>query len=172
MSRFDDCYKIIRKLEGGYANEVHDSGGPTMGGVTQETYDNWRESGGQSVQPVKFITEDEIREIYSDYWRDCKASYCLPPLDLLVADCAINSGPRRAIKLLQNCLGVGSDGIFGPQTHGALHEEIIAMGIKHVCEMYLQERQYWYMEIVRRNASQRKFIRGWLARLEHLREYV
>ena len=175
MSRFDDCYKIIRKLEGGYTGDNGidgDSGGPTMGGITQSSYDNWRESGGQSVQPVKFIAEDEIREIYSDYWRDCKASYLIPPLDLLVFDCAINSGPKRAIKLLQNCLGVTADGIFGSVSFNALHEEINCLGVEHLCELYLQERQWWYMEIVRRNASQRKFLNGWMNRLDHLRLYV
>ena len=172
MSRFHECYKIIRKLEGGYVNDPDDNGGATQSGITQETYDNWLEAGGESTRPVKNITEAEIEEIYSDYWRDCKASYCMPPLDLLIFDCAINSGARRAIKLLQRCLGVGEDGIFGPMTHGALHEEMAAMGIEHVCEMYLQERQWWYLEIVRRNASQRKFLDGWMNRLDHLRNYV
>lgn len=30
MSRFDDCYKIIRKLEGGYVNDPDDNGGATQ----------------------------------------------------------------------------------------------------------------------------------------------
>lgn len=172
MTRFDTCYQIVKQLEGGYVNDPDDNGGATNYGVTQEVYSGWLEAGGEYERDVKFITEHEAKEIYSDYWRDCKASYCLPPLDLLVFDCAINSGARRAIKLLQRCLGVGEDGIFGPMTHGALHEEMAAMGIEHVCEMYLQERQWWYLEIVRRNASQRKWLNGWMNRLEHLRAYV
>ena len=91
MSRFDECYPIVRKLEGGYADENDDSGGPTNFGVTQETYSNWLEAGGEHDRDVKFITEYEAREIYSDYWRDCKASYCFPPIDLLIFDASINS---------------------------------------------------------------------------------
>lgn len=172
MSRFDECYKIVRELEGGYADEKHDKGGPTNYGVTQETYNDWLEAGGESVRSVKEITESEVKDIYMEYWRDAKCSYIPKPVDLLVFSTAIHSGPKRSIKLLQNCLGVTPDGLFGPITHLSLNEEIAAMGVKHVCELYLQELQYWYLEIVRRDHKQRKFLNGWLNRLEHLKNHV
>lgn len=172
MSRFEYCYKIIKELEGGLANDPDDKGGKTNFGVTQYTYTSWLERHGMAHRDVEEITEYEVIEIYSDYWRDCKASYCFPNLDLLVFDCAINSGPSRAIKLLQRCLGIDVDGVFGRQTSSAVMEEMSVMGIDHVCDLYLKERDWWYSDIVRRDPTQRKFLHGWLNRLDKLREYV
>lgn len=172
MSRFDECYKIVRELEGGYADEKHDKGGPTNYGVTQETYNDWLEAGGESVRSVKEITECEVKDIYMEYWRDAKCSYIPNPVDLLVFDCAINSGAKRAIKLLQNCLGVDSDGLFGKQTNSALIEEVNCIGAENLADIYLKEREWWYLDIVRRDPKQRKFLNGWLNRLDHLKNHV
>jgi lysozyme family protein len=35
---------------------------------------------------------------------------------MMVFDMAVNSGPARAVRTLQGCLGVTSDGAFGPLT--------------------------------------------------------
>lgn len=172
MTRLETCIGIVLNLEGGLSNHKKDKGGLTNFGITQTTYTNWLARFGRSHQSVSEITYDEVKDIYSEYWKDAHCSYMFPPLDLLVFDCAINSGPGRAIKLLQNALGVGADGVVGKQTMAALHEEIAADGIEHMCDAYLDEREAWYLRIVERDPSQKVFLKGWRNRLEHLRELI
>lgn len=172
MTRFEKCLCIVLGNEGGLSDHEKDKGGLTNFGVTQTTYTNWLERYGRSNQSVRLITPDEVRDIYSDYWRDAHCSYMMPPLDVLMFDCAVNSGATRAVKLLQSALGVGVDGVIGRETMNALHEEIAANGIEDMCDAYLDEREAWYLRIVKNDPTQKVFLNGWLNRLEHLREVI
>jgi lysozyme family protein len=103
-----------------YSDDVGDSGGPTMCGITHVEYDLWRKSHGLPVQDVRKMTHDEGFAIYKNsYW----LPYCpnLPiGLDLQFFDSAVNMGSGRAVKLLQASLGVGVDGDWGPKTTAAV----------------------------------------------------
>ena len=171
-TRFQYSLKVILGHEGGYVNHKDDRGGATNYGVTQKVYDDFCKLTGRNQKNVSEISQDEVEAIYGGYWKDAHCSYIPEPLDLLVFDCAVNSGPTRAIKLLQKALGVGEDGVFGRNTTDALHEEVIAGDIQHLCIEYLELREDFYRGIVERNPSQEVFLKGWLNRLSHLTELV
>ena len=170
MSRFDYCLKVVLNHEGGVSNDKHDHGGLTNYGVTQKVYDDFCKVTGREQKPVTEIAMNEVEAIYGGYWKDASCSYMPDPLDLLVFDCAVNSGAGRAIKMLQDVLGVDADGICGKQTLAALHDDIVAIGLHEICTMYLDNREAFYVSIVQKNPTQKKFLQGWLNRADHLRE--
>ncbi|MGV8838982.1 MAG: glycoside hydrolase family 108 protein [Bauldia sp.] len=70
---------------------------------------------------IRGLTLAEAAEIYRrDYWTKIRGDLLAGGIDVVMLDTAINSGPGKAIKLLQASLGVTVDGGFGPETFGAM----------------------------------------------------
>lgn len=163
---FYDALKLTLGFEGGRSNEKADRGGLTMYGVTQGTYDRWRRARGQPLRSVTQIEDLEVEMIYRrQYW---EAAHCdeLPSvLALCVFDAAVNHGPARAIRLLQQALHTPDDGVFGPQTSDALN----GADEQDVVASYLNLRQDFYDDIVEHDPTQAKFAHGWANRILALR---
>jgi lysozyme family protein len=105
-----------------------------MRGVIQRVYDGYRERKGQARQTVRLITEDELRDIYrGNYWRLVSADQLPAGLDLAVFDFGVNSGPARAVRYLQACLGVVQDGHMGPATVQAANRADAAEMVAALC---------------------------------------
>ena len=171
-ARFHYCLKIVLGNEGGLVDDKADRGGRTNFGITQKTLDDFCRATGRTLKPVDQLTDEDVELIYAGYWKDCRADYLPEGLDLCVFDCAVNSGAGRAIKLLQRALGVDEDGVYGKQTSDALREELRIGSIAEVCEQYLKLRADFYGSIVANDIRQKRFINGWLNRLDHLRKYL
>lgn len=174
MNRFDYCLAFVLAREGGYSDgkgkNKNDRGGPTNRGVTQKRYDEFRKDAGLAPRSVQHITTDEIYAFYRlRYWNKVKAGVLPAPLDLYVFDAAVNHGPGRAAKLLQQALGVNADGAIGPVTIGALQEEVAAGQLPELCRNFLAIRLEFYDQIVENDPTQLDFIDGWQNRIEHLR---
>lgn len=169
MSRFDTCLAAVLGIEGGASNHPNDRGGLTMAGVTQATYDAYRRRKGLPPRPVTQSTTVERADIYrSQYWTPVRGDTLPPPLDLVVFDMAVNSGPDRAIKTLQTALGVTVDGVFGAKTLQAVQEDAAAGRVDSLVRQVLAAREEFYRGIVARDASQKVFLAGWLNRLDTL----
>lgn len=103
-----------------FSNDAHDPGGATMCGVIQREYDLWRKGHSQPTQPVIKISQDEGYAIYRiSYWQP-NCALLGPGLDLSYFDTCVNMGTTEATKVLQVALGVGNDGVWGPQTAAAV----------------------------------------------------
>jgi lysozyme family protein len=92
------------------------------------------------------------------------------PLDVQLFDAAINHGAGRAKKMLQRVLGVDEDGVIGKGTMRALHEEVIASSAEVIAQAYLDERARFFRRIVEKDVSQTAFLKGWMRRVDHMRE--
>lgn len=118
--RFARCVAVTLAHEGGFVNHLADPGGATNRGITIATLSGWR-GRKVSVDEVRQLTELEAREIYRAlYWNAVQGDALPAGVDLAVFDIAVNSGPGRAAKLLQQILGVTVDGAIGPQTLAAV----------------------------------------------------
>ena len=103
-----------------FSDDPHDPGGATMCGITQGEYDAYRNALGEPEQDVELITRSEGQAIYlANYWRPHGPQLPIG-LDLSFFDSSVNMGPGQATEILQFALDIGVDGIWGPQTAGAV----------------------------------------------------
>jgi lysozyme family protein len=173
MSRFDECLRFVLKAEGGFVDHPSDPGGATNKGVTQEVYDNYRERTNQNRNSVRFISDEEVANIYRDsYWKQIKGDSLPRGIDLVTFDAAVNHGVRQAIKFLQRALGVDDDGLIGPMTIGAaINDEKSNMTLR-VIDDILNQREDFYDRLVDRRPQSKAFLKGWKNRLKHVRKEV
>ena len=111
---------LIIGSEGLYSNHPDDPGGPTMRGVTLATLAAWRNY-PVTVEELKALGIPETRQIFQKQYSDKIDFDALPTgLDHAMLDAAVNSGPSRAVKLLQVLVGTEPDGVIGARTLAAL----------------------------------------------------
>lgn len=143
---FDRALALTLRFEGGYVDDPDDPGGATNRGITQRVYDRWRTLHGLPAQPVKLCSTYEVRAVYWDfYWHALGCDRLTPELGLCVFDTAVHSGAKRAQQFLDFT------------TRPAL---------------YLDQREAFLRELVRRRPRSRKYLAGWLRRLALLRGAV
>jgi hypothetical protein len=71
-SDFDKIVAWILSWEGKRANDKNDAGGVTNMGVTQDTYDRWRDSRKQPRGHVYNMSETEAKDVYYNmFWIGC-----------------------------------------------------------------------------------------------------
>jgi lysozyme family protein len=103
LAGFDRAYTFVRKWEGGNTDHPNDVGGRTgKGGILQPEYDKFREGKGLQKQDVFQISEEEIKEIYQDYWNQFECSKYANPLSIVCLDSYINFNPETAKSFFDN----------------------------------------------------------------------
>lgn len=156
---FDRCLALLFGDEGGYANDRRDNGGPTNFGITQGTLDSWRVGQGRASEPVRNITRTEAADIYrARYWDTVKGDQLPAGLDYVVFDGAVNSGPGRSVKWLQQALMQTMDGAIGPVTLAAASKADVSKtiaDIKTIRMAFLRSHDDWDA-----------FGRGWTNRVD------
>ena len=110
-ANFDACMAEVFKYEGGYVNDQHDPGGETNLGISKRSYPK---------ENIRGMTRARAAQIYRrDFWDKLRCDELPAGLDLVAFDAAVNSGPARGAKWLQQALGVAVDGKVGLATIGA-----------------------------------------------------
>lgn len=123
--------------DGGFneRDAASDPGGATKYGISIRAHrDDIGDRDGDGdidADDVRLLTIDDARNLFErDYWLPCRCPAMPPALAVLVADCAYNSGARRAVTLLQqSCNAIrtqggkayfspplAEDGVVGPAT--------------------------------------------------------
>lgn len=147
---FERALAFTLRWEGGKVDDPHDRGGRTNRGVTQRTYDGYREDLGLPRRDVWELEEEEAKAVYSRlYWWPAKAAPW--PLSLVVFDCAVLFGPGRASGWLQAASWLSAS------------PEAQAWAI--LC--FRRER---HRETIAKDKSQGRFWAGWSNRLNALAE--
>ncbi|WP_395666395.1 glycosyl hydrolase 108 family protein [Methylocella sp.] len=123
FSNFQRCVDIVLAREGGFVDHPDDRGGATNFGITIGTLSKWmqdRVGRPADVEDVKSLTRETACEIYrTRYWNVCRCDDLPPGVDLVVFDMAVNMGPGRAAKILQQVVGAEADGSIGDATLAA-----------------------------------------------------
>ncbi len=143
----------VIKNEGGYVNIKEDRGGETKYGITSKWYPN---------EDIKNLTRERANAIYyRDYWNYGKINTLPDDIVDIVFDNAVNQGQQTAIEHLQRALNINDDGIIGRETLNKLKESNHT-GVKENLKNSIRKR---INEIVSKNKDQKKFKKGWLARV-------
>lgn len=135
-TNFEDALTALLKHEGGYVNHPADPGGMTNLGVTKRVWEEWK---GHAVDEAEMraLTPEKVGPLYkAKYWDMVHGDQLPSGVDLCVFDCAVNSGVKRASKLLQRAVGVDDDGVIGRATLAAV-EDISA---EEVIDRFCAER--------------------------------
>ena len=163
--RFERCLTEVLRHEGGYVDHPSDPGGATNMGITRKTLARWRKVSPWTDLPkaaVVALKRDEAALIYrASYWNACEADAMPAGVDLALFDFAVNSGPDRAVRVLQAALGVAADGAVGPVTVGAVSAANPAKLINAICDRRLG--------FLGRLSSFATFGRGWTRRVAEIR---
>lgn len=113
---FKDALALVLKHEGGYVNHPKDPGGETNYGVTKTTAAKFGYTGDMKDIPLSVVEQIYLK----GYWQAINGEALPDALRHHVFDAAVNSGPVRAIKWLQQALGTKDDGVFGNDTYSRL----------------------------------------------------
>ena len=173
----DKLIDAILVQEGGYSDDAHDAGGPTMWGITHWDLAAWRGVKDVSAQETRNLSQAEARLIYRKKYFEQPHIDLLPPaIQGEVMDLGVNAGPTVGIKEMQEVLneagfGVDTDGVIGPQTARQAWAAWRAMG-GYLVNAIVERREQFYQGIVDRNGTQAKFLRGWMSRAETFRDHT
>ena len=156
-SNFEAALAHVLKSEGGYVNNPADPGGMTNLGCTKAV---WEEFVGHPVSEadMRGLTPADVAPLYKrKYWDKVSGDLLPSGLDYAVFDAAINSGPGRAAKWLQEVAGVAADGAIGPAT-------LTAVNAKPVQDMIAQynDKRLQFLESLPTWAT---FGKGWGTRV-------
>lgn len=114
---------------------------------------------------------EEARALYwEDYWKAARCDLLPAPLNVVVFDVAVNSGPGFALRMLQEVLGVSVTGRWDRRTQAAL-EALQPSDLRDVTERLLNLGERFYRQRVLTDPTQLRYWRGWLGRVARLREY-
>jgi len=154
---FDDALKAVLHHEGGYVHHPRDPGGMTNLGVTKKVWEEWV---GHPVdeKAIRALTPEMVGPLYKKkYWDAVRGDDLPDGVDYIVFDTAINSGPGRAIKFLQGCVGADMDGALGPKTMAAVR----AADPKQLVEDYAKRRLSFLQDL----PTWGTFGKGWSRRV-------
>ena len=168
----------ILRREGGFVNHPADRGGATKYGITQKTLSDY--IGRDALRSeVEGLSEEVARDIYErNYYVGIRIDRLPEMIQPFIFDCAVNHGPRRAIKFVQSvCNQAGYtpplsvDGAMGPNTRKGAEWAAMEMGDVFL-EALLEERRNFYRLIVERRPSQKVFLAGWMNRVDDFEKEV
>jgi len=159
-ANFEKALAVVLHHEGGWADHKDDPGGATMRGITLKTFSDWLKRPATKDE-LRNISDADLQDIYRKLYWDRIAGDRLPSgVDLVVFDMAVNAGPGRAIKLLQEVVGSTPDGAIGPQTLAAVAKQ----NPLSIIRQYSDARREYYKGL----AIYVTFGRGWLRRTDEV----
>lgn len=194
--RFARAFDELLGIEGGYVDDPADRGGATKYGISlrflvaegriDRDSDGFADydldmDGDLDGADIRLLGVDDARALYLRcFWERLEADSFEAPIGEMLFDQAVNGGLKAARKLLQRAINecrarandplIEVDGAIGGETRLALIGvlEQPGLGMKALVEAYREAVRDRYRAIVRSNPSQKRFLRGWLARAERL----
>ncbi|WP_353474775.1 glycoside hydrolase family 108 protein [Salipiger sp. H15] len=131
---FETCQPWLLTHEGGFVNHPKDPGGATNQGITQRTYDAWRKVVGLPSRDVRLLEAGERDAIYREqYWEKVWGDKLPAGVDYALYDFAVNSGPARAVRFVQELVGTQVDGVMGVRTLAAIMDRDPAQLVVALC---------------------------------------
>ena len=169
MAKVEILAPYIKKWEGGFVNDPADRGGATNKGVTIATFEAYCKAKSlprPSVERLKRMTDAEwidiLKTMFWDRWQADKIKS--QKLANILVDWVWGSGVY-GIKIPQRILGVKQDGIVGDETLKALN----AQDPDKLFQAIYDARKKYLNDITISRPINKRFLKGWLNRLEDIR---
>lgn len=156
----DELLEGIIQREGGdtITNDPSDRGGRTRYGVSERAHPELWKKGPPTLEQAKAL----YNRLYVAPFAPLVHVGIDERVRVALIDEAVHSGPKIAIKNLQQVLGIPADGVIGPQTIGAV---IKANGDgQWLLTRLVQNRAKRLARIVEQDYTQARFITGWIVR--------
>ena len=157
---------FILKWEGGFSNHPLDKGGATNKGITIATF---RQFFGKNatVEQLKNMTDTQWENIFRNgYWNPFKGDAIMnQSIADICVDWAWASGTKTAIMRVQRIVGVKADGIVGNATLSAIN----SAEQKLLFDKIKSARISFVEAIVRKNPTQKVFLKGWKNRIQSIK---
>lgn len=190
-SRFPRFASWILRIEGGYADDPADRGGPTYAGLTVPALVGL-DIDGDGKADFDFdhdgdVDADDIRALRgrpdrehivagwyrTQIWERFHADTLPWATALYLADMAVHSGPGPATLALQRALNavaggrgrLTEDGKWGPATAQAAMVTSSPLDVERLREWYHVERQQLFHRLCIQRPANERFFRGWTRRL-------
>ncbi len=177
MADFSPALLATLKYEGGYCNVAGDAGGETYCGIARHFFPNnplWpiidnckKKAPIKTNQIIKGEDGAKMNAIIADFYRiqfwdgirgnDIKSQ----SVAAYLFDWFVNSG-NIAVRQVQEMLSIDTDGHIGNQTLHAINAADAHTLWNHMVATRVQRAR----DRVAHNASQAKFLKGWLARFQ------
>ncbi|RIV82971.1 hypothetical protein D2V17_14310 [Aurantiacibacter xanthus] len=194
--RFVNAYVDLLGVEGEFVDDPVDRGGATKYGISLRFLksagkidldgDGFADfdldfDGDIDAQDIRKLTVLDAAELYERcFWKVLRCENMPRPIGEMMFDQGVNGGNVAARKLLQRALNkvvaehhfrqtpLVVDGVVGFRTQRYL-DGFIARGLlADIVKAYRQAAADRYVAIVRRDARQQRFLKGWLRRAEQL----
>lgn len=187
MADFKTALKVTSRNEGGYANVTGDKGGETYRGIARNFWGYWE--GWLIIDRYKLETplnlldsklaQDTTLQEYVDtffkknFWDRARLDEVnSQEIANELYDTGVNFAPGRAVRMLQEAINltrkdlqVTVDGLIGPKTIEAANTHSSPQYLYKMLNVLQGEA---YIEIVRRDPTQEKFLKGWFTRVNFL----
>lgn len=168
MADVNKLLPFLKKWEGGFVNDPNDLGGATNMGVTFATYAIYCKKTGKpepTVADLKKLKQSELKDILKTMYWDVFKADAIDNQNVanICVDWLWMSG-KTAIKRVQRLVGVKDDGIVGPKTLAAINSR----SPLPLFGLIKEDRKEYYAEICEVRAANRKFLKGWMNRLNDM----
>lgn len=169
MADFNSIIPFTLLYEGGYANDKDDAGGETYRGISRvhnPDWDGWPIVDMHVPKAYEIIKDDLLEEMvkayyYSKYWTDVAGDQIADQrVAKMIFDWQVHSGDIST-KTLQAMVGVKADGWVGPVTVAAINAQPAAM----LFDRLKKARIDFLNGLVARKPANKKFLNGWLRRV-------
>lgn len=172
MADFIAAHKLVSQWEGdGLTDDPVDKGGRTYAGISEKAHPDWLgwdmlERGNYDKNELRRLAEGLYK---TAYWHPLQCDLIeSQKLATILYGAAVNIGVGLVAKWLQAECNVRLDkpikidGVIGNYTLNALHD--LKDQADELCEGMIARQKMHYYAIVERDATQRKFLRGWINR--------
>jgi len=166
MANIDKLIPIILRWEGHYVDDPLDRGGATNMGITLATwqrigYDK-NHDGHIDKEDVKQLDYNDFKYVFKSYWNTWLAdSINNQSIANILVDWVWGSG-RWGVIIPQRILGVKPDGSVGPKTLQAVNDY---QPQEELFNKIKQARIDFVNDICKHNPTQKRFLKGWLNRI-------
>lgn len=196
--RFAAAVADVLRSEGGFVDDPADRGGATNFGISlrflvaegridldADTRVDFDLDGDGDIdgQDIRRLTRGDAKYLYHRcFWRRIDADGLPRPIGEMLFDQGVNAGRSGAIRAFQRavnrCLAraasappsIKVDGRIGARTIAAMNWIIHwgSLGMAALVDAFRAEVRLRYRDIAARNPSQKRFLKGWLARADRL----